>query len=130
MTARRTLAASEADLEKLVLDYAHLRQWRIHVERPARTKKGWRTPIKGHAGYPDLTLARNGVVIFAELKSATGKATPEQWTWLGAINGFTPTADRDPAGAWLLTIGARHLHGHIAVLWKPSDWPTIEGLLK
>jgi len=36
-------------------------------------------------GFPDLTLARRGVVLFAELKSATGRLTPAQEAWAAEL---------------------------------------------
>ena len=77
--------ASEADLQAFIVDYARLNGWLVHHTRPARTSKGWKTPIQGDAGYPDLTLARNGEVLFLELKSAKGRIRPEQQTWINAM---------------------------------------------
>ena len=37
------------------------------------------------AGYPDLTIAGGGEVIWAELKSSRGKLEPEQVEWLDAL---------------------------------------------
>ena len=37
------------------------------------------------AGYPDLTIAGGGEVIWAELKSKRGKLEPEQVEWLDAL---------------------------------------------
>lgn len=77
--------ASESDLQTFVVDYARLNGWLVHHTRPARTSQGWKTPIQGDAGYPDLTLARNGTVIFAELKSQRGRVRPEQQAWIDHI---------------------------------------------
>jgi hypothetical protein len=104
--ARAELDASltEDDLLTRVLDLARLRGWKVVHYRPAKTAKGWRTPLQGDKGCPDVILARNGVVILAELKSDTGKATPEQRQWLAQLGD----------------------HGH---LWRPRDWPRIAALL-
>jgi len=83
-----------------VIDTARLHRWRVGHFRPARTVKGWRTPLEGDGGIPDLILARDGVVLLAELKSATGAATAEQKAWLAAAG---------PNGR----------------LWRPADWPAI-----
>lgn len=37
--------------------------------------------IQGHSGYPDLTCAKDGRVLFLELKMPKGKMTPEQDAW-------------------------------------------------
>ena len=91
---------AEADLQQRVIDLAQLRGWRVAHIRPARTADGWRTPYTGHAGLPDLILARNGHVLLAELKSAVGRPTSDQSAWLAAASE----------------------HGR---LWRPVDWPTI-----
>ena len=61
---------------------------------------------KSCAGFPDLTLVRESL-IFAELKSDTGKVTAEQQHWL----------DR------LKAAGAE------AHLWRPRDWEEIQARL-
>lgn len=91
---------TEADLQQRVLDYARLRGWRCAHIRPARTTAGWRTPYQGDPGLPDLVLARGGVVVLAELKTARGRTTVEQDAWLAAAGG----------------------HGR---LWRPDSWVTI-----
>lgn len=58
--------------------------------------------MQGHPGFPDLVLARNGEVLFVELKSEKGKLSPEQRDWLAHTNGR---------------------------LWRPADWPDICTLL-
>lgn len=37
------------------------------------------------AGYPDLTLTRDGALIYAELKTDKGRVTTEQQAWLDAL---------------------------------------------
>lgn len=99
---------TEAAFQKQVIDLAHLYRWRVAHFRPARTtvggKETWRTAVSADGqGFPDLVLARNGVVLFRELKTDDGKATPEQLAWLLAVNG---------------------------VIWRPSMWSLIERELK
>lgn len=36
-------------------------------------------------GFPDLTLARNGRLLFIELKTARGKVSPDQQFWLDTL---------------------------------------------
>lgn len=96
---------SEADFQQCVVDYARLRGWLIHHDRPARLASGeWRTAISGDSGFPDLVLARRGVVIFAELKKNTGDTTDAQDKWLGAL-------------------------GTKAYTWKPKHWLSIRAAL-
>lgn len=92
------LAMSEDELEDNVLQAAQFLGWVAVHHRPARTKDGeWRTAIKGQKGFPDLCLARDGVVLLRELKRERGKTSPGQVIWLEALGD----------------------HGGI---WRPSDW--------
>jgi hypothetical protein len=61
---------------------------------------------KSAPGFPDLVLVRE-CVIFAELKTMTGKLTPEQATWLSLL---------------------QHA-GQEAYVWKPQDWARIQARL-
>lgn len=101
---------SEAEWIQTVTDYATLRKWRWTHFRPARTDKGWRTPLQGSRGFPDLIFVRDRRLVFAELKSQRGrKPSPEQQLWLDEL-------ERVP--------------GNITVcLWRPSDWPRVEAVL-
>lgn len=72
--------------------------------RPARTAAGWRTPLSGDRGVPDLLLARRGRLILAELKSERGRLGSGQREWLDALGE----------------------HGR---LWRPADWDAIQELL-
>lgn len=76
---------SENDFTDGVIALAKLRKWRVAHFRPGRTAKGWRTPVQGHKGFPDLVLVRPPRLIIAELKTATGRVEPEQQTWLDAL---------------------------------------------
>ena len=67
------------------------KQWQKAVEREAR-RGGWmfyhtRYSLGSGAGFPDLVLVRGKRVIFAELKSDTGKLTPKQEEWAAALLG-------------------------------------------
>jgi hypothetical protein len=85
-------ALSEAQLQALVVELAQRAGFLWFHDHDSRRNK---------AGLPDLILAhpRTGRLIFAELKSATGKERPEQKMWLAAL-------------------GIRHE----AYLWRPADW--------
>lgn len=94
------LIISEADFQTLVIEYAQYRGWMVVHYRPAVAgpqSRRYLTALQGHKGAPDLILARDGRVLLVELKTQTGRATPEQRAWLAA------------AGE----------HGR---LWKPSQW--------
>jgi hypothetical protein len=101
------LRATEADWQATVIDYAHLRKWRVAHFRPAKTEQGWRTAVSADgAGFPDLVLVRDRV-IFAELKSDTGKLSVAQLEWFLGLE----------------------LANAEAYIWRPSDWPEVERVL-
>ena len=104
MTAAR-FEMSEDDLQTRIIAAAEANGWRVVHHRPAKTAKGWRTAVQGHAGFPDLVLARDGVIIVAELKSRRGHPTDDQKLWLEAL-------------------------GVHVRLWRPQDWPAIERELR
>lgn len=95
---------TERSFQNCVIHLAQLHGWHVMHQRPARVerkgKTSWRTAIEGNAGFPDLVLARHGVVICAELKSNKGKLSESQQHWLV------------------------HL-GALARVWRPEDWDDI-----
>jgi hypothetical protein len=110
---------SEQELLDATVDLAMHCRWAVCHFRPARTRTGFRTAIQGHAGFPDLVLARNGVVLFRELKGydsrgRLGKVTPEQRDWAKQIApGWTPGGAEMPRQVPLFDV------------WTPDDWPLI-----
>lgn len=69
-----------------VADMAARLGWLVHHDRPARTAKGWRSAITGHAGFPDLVLVHpEHGIIFAECKGARNYGTKAQGEWASAI---------------------------------------------
>lgn len=72
------------------------KDWQAKVVRIA-TLNGWKhyhppdnKPINGRiqkvvSGYPDLTLVRDGKIIFAELKRETGRLSDDQIDWLDEL---------------------------------------------
>lgn len=97
-------AVSEESFQQTVIDFAHLRGWLVHHAKPAVKHDRWATWQDGDNGFPDVVLARQDQVIFAELKSEKGKATKDQIVWADAMGGVK--------------------------VWRPSDWDEIEELLK
>jgi len=76
---------TEGQLLDTVLELAKFHGWMVTHFRPAFTERGWRTPLSGHKGFPDLVLARRGDVLIVELKTEKGKVTKEQQRWADAI---------------------------------------------
>ncbi len=78
---------SEAGFTKAVLGLAKLYGWRACHFRPGMNRRGqWSTAVQGDGvGFPDLVLVRGKRVIWAELKSVTGKLSSYQEKWLLAL---------------------------------------------
>jgi VRR-NUC domain len=77
---------SEAALQAAVIDLAHVMGWRVAHFRPAFERGRYRTPVDADgAGFPDLLMVRDGRIIVAELKSATGRLSAAQTEWLDAF---------------------------------------------
>lgn len=101
MTSGIDLAAlnlTEREFQQRVTDLATLHGWRWYHTHDSR-----RSP----SGFPDLVLVRPNRLIFAELKSNTGRTTPQQEAWLAALRQVS------------------HSTNVAAYLWRPADWPTI-----
>jgi hypothetical protein len=105
---KTTVDVTEAALLSHVVELAHMLGWACVHFRPALTKHGWRTPVQGDGkGFPDCILVRDRV-IFAELKSDTGRLTPEQMAWFNRLTS---------AG----------IEAHI---WRPADLQQIAEVLR
>ena len=89
---------SERDFQRQVLDLARLHHWTVYHTFDSR---------RSTAGFPDLVLVRPPRLIFAEIKTQTGKVTPAQWDWLHSLQAC----------------------GQYAALWRPSDLRRIERTL-
>jgi len=62
---------------------------------------------RSEPGFPDLVLVRGQRIIFAELKSPTGRVTPAQREWLDLL-------------------GAAHDEVYV---WRPDDWESVKQAL-
>lgn len=92
MTTTKPHRATELACEDTIVRAAKLGGWRVHAERASRTASGRHaTAIKGHKGWPDLVLAREGIVIVAELKRKPNKVEDDQRAWLSQLNAAVPT---------------------------------------
>ena len=97
---------SERAFQQAVLELAMLTGWKVNHQMPAQNGAGrWRTPTQGHIGFPDLVLAHpTKGLIFAELKSAIGRVSEAQRSWLDTLE----------------------LAGVEAYVWRPTDLPFIK----
>lgn len=82
---------TEAELLASVLDLARLLGILAYHTHDSR---------RSQAGFPDVVLAGDRGVIFAELKSETGRLNREQVAW-----------------RWQLEVS-----GQLYRIWKPHDW--------
>jgi hypothetical protein len=94
----------QASLEKAfqaqVVQLARLWGWCVY-----HTYRSTRSP----PGFPDLVLVRPPRLVFAELKSARGRLTPEQGRWLELLRGCP---------------------GVESYVWRPDDWDSLERTLR
>lgn len=95
---------NESELLAAIIDLARMKGFMVCHIRPALTEHGWRTPISGHPGLPDVILARDGEVWLWEIKSKGQKPTEHQKRWIAAA-------------------------GFHARLYYPSDWDEIVSIL-
>jgi len=100
---------SERAFQQAVVELATMTGWMVNHQLPAQNANGrWRTPTQGHIGFPDLVLAHpTRGVIFAELKSAVGRVSEAQRSWLDTLE----------------------LAGVEAYVWRPTDMPFIKSRL-
>jgi hypothetical protein len=109
---KRPVAAtlmSEKQLLNNVIDAAQKFGWYVVHFRPAWTGKGWRTAMQGDKGFPDIVLARKGVVWFFELKVQEGAKWEEgQREWAAKLG------DR-----WRLIQPSHWLSGEVERLLMP-----------
>ena len=100
---------TEAGFTQAVIAFARLHGWRTLHMRPARTAKGWRTPVAGDGvGFPDLLMCRGDEVIASELKVGKNKLSAAQQDWITAL---------EAAGVKVYC-------------WRETDWPDIESVLR
>ena len=88
----------EASFQARILRLAKQHGWLCHHSHDSRRNE-WGCD----AGLPDLILVRDAV-LFAELKTRTGKLTAEQERWLTMLSRA----------------------GQETYIWRPADWPFIE----
>jgi hypothetical protein len=108
----RRRAGVERDFQSVVLGLARFYRWLVY-HPPAGGKGGRVDREQEGAGFPDLVLVRAPRIIFAELKTPTGRVRPAQEVWLGELR--TWNVDGDP----LVEV----------YLWRPDDLDDIAKVL-
>lgn len=101
---------SEEAWQSRVTDLLDLRGWLWFHCRPARTTKGWRTPVSGPLGkgWPDIVAVRDDRLAVLELKSVKGRVSAEQRMVIDAL---------------------ARVPGVTAMVARPSDWDRIQEVL-
>lgn len=79
------LEPTETQFTTQILEALELFGWRAIHFRAARTIHGWRTPLQGDKGWPDIFATRNTRALAAELKVGKKKPDPDQQAWLDAL---------------------------------------------
>lgn len=93
------LTKSETDFQNSVIDTATKLGWLHYHSHDSR---------RSEPGFPDLVLARDGHVLFLELKSEDGRLTYEQANWMRTLEG------KPDVHAWTVT---------------PDDWDDLANVL-
>lgn len=91
---------SEKDFQQQIIDTAKLLGWK-------KIYHTWNSK-RSASGFPDLIMARDGIIIFAELKREGEDPTPAQREWLEEL--------------------AKCEHVKVFI-WKPSIWDEIVKVL-
>ena len=125
---------TEAQFQARVIAYAELRGWLVsHVENVTMAGKGGRTVHRTPAarGFPDLVLARKGLVAFLEIKSETGQVSPEQLQWLAHLSGRGKPKPDQWRSRGAVPDGVAALAGSIVSLDAAGDyWTTLVALVR
>lgn len=104
-------AGSEAAFQQQVENLAHLYGWAtFHPadNRPVTTARGRVIKQRVTPGFPDLVMVRDGNLIFAELKTQTGRVSSEQHEWLRRLHEVAACSSSIDV-----------------YLWRPSDFDAI-----
>lgn len=93
-TAAPRLDVTERAFQQKVVELAHIYSWRVAHFRPARVKdqngghERFVTAVAGDGkGFPDLVLinTRFKLMLYRELKTRSGRLSPDQEAWRDAI---------------------------------------------
>lgn len=89
---------TEKEFQSQVVTLARILGWLVYHPYDSR---------RSEPGFPDLTMVRAGRLIFAELKSETGKVTLAQKDWANEL----ALSDAE------------------YYLWRPADWNMLKRIL-
>jgi hypothetical protein len=103
---------TEKQFQQQVLELAGLYGWRAYHTFDSR---------RSAAGFPDLVLGRPPRLIFAELKTATGRVSAAQQAWLDDLTAVANAIGRcwdDPSPPAVAVF-----------IWRPDDLQRIANVL-
>lgn len=114
--ARRARSANgdllEHPFQQQVEGIARFYGWLIyHTHRSDRSQPG----------FPDLVLVRGPELIFAELKTRTGRVDANQQRWLDALRVVSVAVDDHRAAGALDPPPVVDVY-----VWRPDDWDAIQ----
>ena len=100
----------ESYFQSQVIMLAKLHGWLVMHTRAVEIRPGvWKSPLQGHAGFPDLVLAHGTKgVLFAELKADKNSRLS------------------DMQQVWLQTLKDANMEVYV---WRPKDIDTISRIL-
>lgn len=79
-------AMTETELQSIVLKMALAQGWAVHLHSQGASNAPRRAVrVSSNNGYPDLTLARDGEVLWLELKAQGGVQDTAQVYWMTVL---------------------------------------------
>ena len=113
-----TLVLTETQFQTKVVDLARARGWLVYHTYDSRRS----TP-----GFPDLVLARDGRVMFVELKAPSGRISAAQREWLTALGATEPSGNVSNPLRMTATADGSALSVEI---WRPNQYGMIQEILQ
>jgi hypothetical protein len=99
---------SEWQFQNFVIARAINNGWSYYHAPDNKPDKNGRVQSGIVKGFPDLVLVKGAVLVFVELKTETGRISPEQTVWLARL-------------------AATGCETHI---WRPSQWKEVNDYLE
>ena len=112
-----TLVLTETQFQTKVVDLARARGWLVYHTYDSR---------RSAPGFPDLVLARDGRVMFVELKASAGRISAAQREWLTALGATDPSGNVSNPLRMTKTDDGSALSVEI---WRPNQWQMITEIL-
>lgn len=99
---------SERQFQAFVIARAINNGWKHYHAPDNKPDKNGRIQQGIVKGFPDLVLVKGSRLVFAELKTETGRVMPEQKDWLAILEAT----------------------GATCFIWRPSMWKDVEKFLE